>query len=249
MFPVILRELEPHIGFGWATRVCGFIALGALLFAMFVMRRRPIPMERRKLIQLAAWKEPPYVLFTIGLTLGFMGSYIPFYYISDYAADKTNASERLAFYFVPIMNSASVFGRIIPNILADRLGAINTLTPCAFVCALLVLAWIGIKNVAGLIVFALLYGFFVGTYVSLSTPAVAALTDDVKVLGTRLGMSLACAGIGILVGNPIGGALIDPEKGEFVKMQVFCGIVIAVSGVIMTFARLTKVGTKLRTMI
>ncbi|KAI0320324.1 putative MFS monocarboxylate transporter [Amylostereum chailletii] len=245
VFPAILRQLEPKIGFGWATRIIGFIVFGTLFIAIAVMRRRPIPTTRRKLIQLSAWKETPYTVFTFGLTLGFMGTYIPFYYISSFAAQKTGASSELAFYFVPILNAASVFGRIFPNMVADRLGAINTLTPCAFVCTALVFAWIAIGDVGGLATFAVLYGFFVGTFVSLAAPAVASLTDDLRVVGTRLGMSFACAGVGILVGNPIAGALIDLETGEFVKMQVFCGVIIAASGVTMAFARVAKVGTKL----
>jgi predicted MFS family arabinose efflux permease len=186
------------------------------------------------------------MLYTAGLTLGFMGSYVPFYYISAYATGVTNAPAKLALYFVPIINSASVPGRIVPNILADRIGTINTMAPCAIVCSILVFGWTGIHSLSGLIVFAVLYGFFVGSYVSLSNNAVLNLTDDVKIVGTRLGMSFTVTGFGVLIGNPIAGALINLETNSYLRMQIFSAVLLLASGVLFAAARVAKVGPELR---
>jgi hypothetical protein len=45
--------------------------------------------------------------------------YIPFFYIQDYAL-KLGVNDDIAFYLLSIMNAASLFGRLIPNWLADR---------------------------------------------------------------------------------------------------------------------------------
>jgi MFS family permease len=192
-----------------------------------------------------AWKEYPYTLFTIGEFLGFMGLYIPFFYISSFALLKTNASPELTFYFVPILNAASVFGRILPNFLADKTGPLNMLIPCSLISAILALCWIAIDDVAGLTVFAVLYGFFSGTFVSLPPSAVASLSPDLKQVGTRMGMSFSFAGLGLLIGNPIAGTIINLETGDFVKAQIFCGVVVAAAAVVMMFARIAKVGPSL----
>lgn len=245
IYPAIFHQLQPRVGFGWATRVIGFIALVTLGMCLAIMKRRVTPPARRRLFDLQPWKEYPYTLFTLGEFLGFMGLYIPFFYISSFALLKTTSSEELAFYFVPILNAASVFGRIIPNFIADKTGPLNVLIPCSIISAVLSLCWIAIHDVAGLTVFAIFYGFFSGTFVSLPPSTVASLSPDMKQVGTRMGMSFSFAGLGLLIGNPIAGAIIDLKTGDFVRAQIFCGVIVAAAAVVMIFARIAKVGTSL----
>jgi predicted MFS family arabinose efflux permease len=242
IFPAILFQLEPTLGFAWATRIISFIILGTLVLAVLLLKRRIIPKERRRFFDPSAIRDGPYMMFNAGLVFGFMGSYIPFYYISAYATGVTHASSKLALYFVPIMNAASVFGRILPNMLADHIGTINTMAPCAVICAVLVFGWIGIHTLGGLIAFAILYGFFVGSYVSLANNGVLNLTSDLKVFGTRLGMSFTVTGFGVLIGNPIAGALINLETNSYIRMQIFSAVILFASGILFSAARVWKVG-------
>ena len=66
-----------------------------------------------------------------------------------------------------ILNASSIFGRVLPNFVADKIGSYNMLIPMAFVTGVLIFAWLGIHDAAGMIVFAVLYGFFSGAYISL----------------------------------------------------------------------------------
>ena len=113
----------------------------------------------------------------------------------------------------------------------------------------MILAWIAVQGVGGLIVFTLLYGFFTGTFVSITNAALVSLTDDVRIVGTRLGMSFTCAGFGILIGNPVAGALINLETGSFVRMQIFGGVLVTASAILFTASRIAKVGFKLKAKI
>ena len=140
-------------------------------------------------------------------------------------------------------------GRILPNVVADYIGCLNTLAPCVLACAILILAWIAVQGVGGLIVFALLYGFFTGTFVSTTNVALVSLTDDERIVGTRLGMSFMCAGFGILIGNPVAGKLIDLETGSFVRMQIFGGVLVMASAMLFAASRVAKVGLKVRAKI
>ena len=58
-------------------------------------------------------------------------------------------------------------------------------------------------------------------------------------------MSMICIplSVGLLIGNPIAGSLI---RYGWVAMQVFCGTSIFIAAICLTAIRLTKVGTKLR---
>ncbi|KAI0049115.1 putative MFS monocarboxylate transporter [Auriscalpium vulgare] len=245
VYPIVFHYLQPQVGFGWATRVIGFIAL-ATLFVSFVTIRRRVPIgAKRKLFDLTALKEAPYVLFSMSTFFGFMGIYIPFYYIGAYALDKAGSSETLAFYFVPILNAASILGRILPNIFADRVGSMNTLIPCALICSILAYAWIGIDSTGGLLAFAILYGFFSGSFVSLPPSVIANLSPDLKVMGSRMGMSFCMNGLGILIGNPVAGAILNIQKGRFVHAQIFCATVAMAGAAFMVAARTAKVGLSL----
>lgn len=65
----------------------------------------------------------------LGCLIGFAGLYVAFFYTSYYGQATGYTSESLSFYLVPILNAASVFGRTIPNWLADKIGPANVIAP------------------------------------------------------------------------------------------------------------------------
>ncbi|KAF6219615.1 hypothetical protein HO133_004084 [Letharia lupina] len=167
IYPIVFSQLQPRIGFSWATRVLGFISLTTCLVSISVMRVRQIPKQRRSLVEFAAFKETPYSLFCLAMFFCYAGAFGPIYYISSYAIDTRVMTARLAFYLLPILNAASVPGRIITGFLANTMGPVNLLIPTALTIGIIALCWIGIHSTGGLIVFAILYGFFSGGVVSL----------------------------------------------------------------------------------
>lgn len=221
--------------------------LATLLVSLTVMKVRIQPAQRRELLQLSAFKEAPFTLFSIAEFLGFAGLYVPFFYIQSYAtnAPHTHIDPSLAFYLLIILNAASVFGRVIPNFLADKSGPLNMLLPCASISALLAFCWIAIHSKAGLVIFCILYGFFSGTFVSLPPTTVISLSPSLAVVGTRMGMSFAFAGFGLLVGNPVAGAILGTGN-NFTGVQAFCGGTVAAASVAILLARFFKVGLGLR---
>jgi hypothetical protein len=61
-----------------------------------------------------------------------------------------------------IQNGASIFGRILPNLFADKVGLLNSLILMSFGTGVLVFSLFGVTNIGGVTVFAILYGFFSG---------------------------------------------------------------------------------------
>ena len=178
-----------------------------------MLKPRIKPAKKRSLLEPTAFKEPPYLFFSISLFFIFIGLYIPFFFLPLYALESLHLSDSLSFYLLAVLNAASVFGRIIPNIIADRFGALNVLLPFTFCASILAFAWIGIHSLAGIVAFAILYGFFSGSIVSLPPTALAALSPDLSRVGTRMGMSFSFAGFGLLLGSPIAGAILNTDAG------------------------------------
>lgn len=243
IFPIIFRRIEPQIGFGWATRIIGFISLATLLIPCVCIKARAFPKTRRRLLDFAAFKEPAYALFSLASFVGFVGLYVPFFYISTYARDVSGLQETLSFYMLPIMSAGSIAGRIIPGLIADRVGALNVLS-CYTLCAsILGFCWIAIEHTAGgLIVWALLYGAFSGAFVSLQPTTVASITKDLSTVGGRMGMNTFCASFGILIGTPIAGLLVG--SGSWVGMQVFSGATLLGAAVLVMATRVSVTGLR-----
>ncbi|GAB1205145.1 hypothetical protein APSETT445_003815 [Aspergillus pseudonomiae] len=241
IYPIIFHKLLGPLGFGWTTRIIGFIALGGLCISLAVMRLRlPPPKQTRSLLDLSAFKEAPFLIFSFGLFCAFVGLYFPFFYLPTYMSSVVHSTDDLAFYIIAILNATSVFGRITPGLVADRLGSLNTIIPMGLGAAVLAYAWIGIKNLAGTIVFACLYGFFSGAIVSLPPTIVARLSPNMNIVGTRMGMCFTFAGLGLLIGNPIAGALLDVEKGVFWKAELFSAVMVTAGVAAFVWLRLLK---------
>jgi predicted MFS family arabinose efflux permease len=176
-----------------------------------------------------------------------MGMYIPFFYIQSYAISHGILAPETASYALITLNLASLLGRIIPNMLADRTGPFNMLIPCSFFAALLAFAWVWIETSGALFVFCSLYGFFSGAFVSLSPTTVVSLSPNLGVVGVRMGMSFVFAAFGLLTGNPIAGAIL--RAAGWPALQVFCGCCVAAAMVGMVAARVAKAGPSLRILV
>ncbi|KNG80379.1 MFS monocarboxylate transporter, partial [Aspergillus nomiae NRRL 13137] len=239
LYPIVFRQLQPRIGFGWSTRVLGLIALVTSAFSLCVMCVRQAPNHRRVLTELSAFKETPYALFCLAMFFGYIGFFNPIFYIEAYAIQKHAMAEPLAFYLVSILNAASVPGRSIPGLLAPHLGLLSILLGSAIISGPLSLCWIAISDSGGLIVFAVLYGFFSGAFVALPAVALTTLTPNLETLGTRMGMYSVLCGLGSLCGSPVAGAILD-HTGLYLGIQLYSGISIGATGVLLLFARLLK---------
>lgn len=247
IYPIVFYRLQPVIGFPWTTRVLGFIMLGSLAISNAVLKVRVLPAGRRKLLDLAAWKEIPYSFFVLGSLVGFLGLYTPFFYIQSYAISTGITSPNLGFYLLAIINGASTFGRVIPNFIADRLGPFNVIIPCTFATGILCLCLIAAKSAAPVIVIAALYGFFSGTFVSLPATIYVHITKNRGMIGTRMGMGFACTSIGILVGTPISGAILSASS--FMYVWLYGGLMTIVAGGLLCVCRVSKGGWKLSTVV
>ncbi|KAM5344939.1 hypothetical protein ACJ41O_010801 [Fusarium nematophilum] len=177
VYPIMFRNLVYRLGFGWTTRITGFVALAGLMFANVVLklRRRPVEKNKRRVwIDWPAFRDGAFTVTCLSVFVAFTGLYTPFYYIRGFALNRGLAGGDLSLNLLAILNAGSVFGRILPNLLADKLGPFNVMTPCAGFTGILIFCLLGVDNAAGLVIFCALFGFFSGTFVSLIPPLLLA---------------------------------------------------------------------------
>jgi MFS family permease len=245
VYPIMLSELQKKVGFAWATRALGFLSFGTILISLSIMRIRFPPKEKRKLVQLSAFKEPGFCLFVASMFIGFLGFYNFLFFVQSFAIDTGIVDRNLGFYLLSMLNAGSTFGRIGPNLLADHIGPVNVLSPAVVSTAVLAFAWIGVHNVGGIITLAVLYGLSSGGFVSLPPVVMASMTPDLRDLGTRLGMMFAVTSIGILIGTPIGGAILA-NTNKYLGVQLFTACCLVASAGLILALRFLQSGPKLR---
>jgi hypothetical protein len=76
------RQLTPQIGFPWTIRIMGFIIALNCIMIMVLARPMKVKKDKRPLIELAAFKEPVYLSFAIGIFFTLWGLYIAYFYVS-----------------------------------------------------------------------------------------------------------------------------------------------------------------------
>lgn len=241
VYPITFRGLQSSFGFGWATRVIGFITLALLCVSITTMWTRLPPKPPRSLFQPSAFKSWTYTLQSLGIMFGFAGLYVPMFYIQIYALTRgVTSNVDYAFYLLSILNARSFFGRLVPNFVADKIGVMNMIMLCTSAAGILCLCWISIEDVTGITVFAVLYGFFAGAYVSLTPLFLMELTPNLTVVETWLGMGVFVAAFGVLFGNPIAGSLVNVQKNQFVAAQGFAGGVLLLGALLMLMALIKR---------
>jgi len=255
--------LIPEVGYGWALRIPAFLILALLIFGNLTVKLRlpPSPKALKLNQYFKPLTETPYLVTTIASFLFYLGLFLPINYIQVQSTEY-GMSKHLASYVIPILNAArhvfpsvialcfnwhlpSLFGRILPGWLGDKIGRYNTQVGMCFFSGIIVLAlWFPAKANAPLIIFAALYGFGSGAFVSL-LPAMIAQISDIREIGLRVGTEFAIISVAALVSNPIGGALITSDHGKFRSLQIWCGVTLLAGSTMYIFARASLVGFKL----
>ena len=245
IFPVIVQQLLPKIGFPWTVRVLGFTMLALQAVALAFTKPRLPPRKTGPLVEWGAFRELSYSLFAIAMFLNFWGLYFAFYYIGSYGRDILGVSQAEGINDLLILNGVGLFGRIMPALLADRyFGPLNTLIPFAFVSGLLLYCWAAVTQKGGLVAFAVVYGLFASGIQAMFPAVLASLTSDLKKAGVRMGMVFSVVSFACLTGPPLAGALIQKRNGSYLYAQMFAGSVMMGGCLTLVACRISRNGWK-----
>lgn len=243
VFPVIVQQLLPKIGFPWTVRTIGFLMLAIHAVTLAFSKPRLPPRKSGALVEWTAFKEPPYTLFSTGMFLVFLGLYPAFYYVGSFGRNILGITEADSINYLLILNGIGLVGRIVPAHFADRyFGPLNTLIPFVFVSGLLLYCWAAVNSKGGLGGFVVVYGIFAAGIQSLFPATLSSLTTDLKKAGVRMGMVFSVISFACLTGPPIAGALIQRDDGNYLYAQIFVGTVLMAGCATLAVSRVVKQG-------
>ncbi|KAK5046009.1 hypothetical protein LTR84_008796 [Exophiala bonariae] len=238
VFPIALSKMlnDSNLGFGWSVRIIGFLTLPGLIFACIVIQAR-LPPRKTNFYIAAAFKKPTYNLLLCSCFFMFTGFFTPIFYLAVYAIQK-GIDPTLASYLLAILNGASTFGRILPGLFADKFGRLNVFGLGGIVTGTIIMCWTAATSTAGLVVYAVVFGFWSGTLISGAAAAMSLCVEDAREVGTYMGMGFAVASVAVLIGPPINGALVQ-KYGGFLEVSIFSGVMCFVGGLIGLVTKVT----------
>lgn len=251
IFPVLISNLTDSLGFPWAIRIIGFISAAFCFLSVALLRTRlPLNSAQKGTVDVRALKELPFSLLTVAIVLIDFALLIPLTYLPSYAQSH-GLGDSLAYNLSSILNAASIVGRIVPGYCADRFGRFNVMIITTFICSVFTFAlWLPSQsNQAAILAFAVLFGFWSGTAISLSPVCVAQIskTED---FGKRYGTTYFFVSIGSLIAIPIAGELLKVQtstgQDDYTGLIILCGLVYSCACVFFILSRGVSVGWGLK---
>lgn len=257
VLPILVFHLIPRLGFPWAMRIIGFVICTFLIVINLTVKSRIKHTSKpfRTAAYVTPFREPCFCLLALSLSLFVFGLFIPMNFLVVQAQSK-GMSRTLSEYLIPILNAAryvllhtlvktikemlillcvfSTPGRVLPGILADKMGNFNIMSItmlCAGAVALGI--WLPSSSGTSMIVFAAIFGFFSGAFIGLA-PILIAQISKIHEIGIRSGAIFFIISIAALTGGPIAGALLDHDQGHFKSVQILAAAtMLGASGMIL----------------
>lgn len=238
VIPVILNKLlnGTSIGFGWTYRIGGFIVIPFLAFALFTVKSR-LPKRNSQFFLWKAFTEMKFIGCTVGMFFLFTGMFVPLVYLPIYGVER-GLSEILASYLVAMLNGASIPGRIIPGIMADKLGRFNMTVAAGVTTTVLAFCWPEATSTAGIIMFTVAFGFGSGAIISSAGVLLTTCPEDQREVGAYLGQGMALASGSALIALPVVGVMLG-EYGGFREISILTGCVTAAGSIVIFLTKMT----------
>ncbi|KAH6892446.1 major facilitator superfamily domain-containing protein [Thelonectria olida] len=240
VYPLIVRQLLPKVGFAWTARTLGFLNLGCLVLVAAFMRPRLPPRKSGPVIDWGAFKEPVYVCYVGGLFFFVWAVYYTFYFLASYAREVLGLSYADASILITLVNGAGLPARVLVPMVADIIGPLNVISLVAVFVALVAFTWLSVHTVAGIYVFTAFYGIASGSFQCLMPTGVASITKRLDKVGTRLGMCFTIVSVGGLTGPPLGGLIQSASGGAFTNASIWAALSSVMCAVLLLTARSLK---------
>ncbi|KAF2012832.1 MFS monocarboxylate transporter-like protein, partial [Aaosphaeria arxii CBS 175.79] len=231
MFPLVSnRHLKPMIGLKWTLRDIGCLTIFTSILAAGLASPRHVQREG-PLIDLKAFRDPTYSLFTASTFFTFLGLYNVYFYLPIWWQTQLGVSEDESFFWLVICNCAGIVGRLVPALVTERYYWTFFMLYKLFIVLTMVCFWWPTQNNREAFIFStVMYGFCANAAQSFYPTALWTLFSeartDYRLIGARIGMTFLVGSLACLIGPPIAGAIMDYNDGKMLGPMIFSGIAI-----------------------
>ena len=221
--------------------------LHAIAVAITILTGPLIPLMKTRLppVQTSAmtredWsfaRKPLFIIYCTSNIAQGLGFFFPSLFLPSYAT-SIGLSGRQGALLLALMSFAQLLGQTVFGILSDRVGLNHLLMLSTIVATVATfIIWGLARNVAPLIVFALLYGFFAYGFNSLRARMGTAVSSEPTTALTTFSIFIFCQGLGNVLAGPISAVLLTEGVRRdgygllrFKGMIIFTGSTMLISG-------------------
>lgn len=190
VFPAIVQQLLPRVGYPWTMRAVGLVVVLLLGISNVFLRPRLPPRHAGAVVDWKAFRDWDYTLFTIGMFFTFWGLYFAFFFLGSYARSVVGLPYSQTVNLILVLNGVGYLGRLVPGYLADRYcGPVNLMVPVTLGAAVTMYAMMSVRSEAGLFAWTAVYGHGGAAIQSLFPTVLGCLTKDLTMVGVRMGMA------------------------------------------------------------
>lgn len=249
VYPILLQNLFPTLGFGPTARILGFILLGLTVPATLFIRSRLPKKEGPVSIwpDFTVFSNPKFTLSAIGIFFMEWGLFVPITYIISYAATLPGSNVH-SYTILSILNAGSAVGRFLPGLAADKYGRFNIILITIALCFISVFGlWLPSGDSQSmLLAFVAIFGFASGSNLGL-VPVCLGQLCDAREYGRYLSTAMMMASFGTLSSLPIAGAILESKKGgrNWEGLIIFSGASYVLAFICYAAVRVLAVGWKL----
>jgi hypothetical protein len=112
IFPLMLQQLYPQIGWAWSSRVLGFIFIALLAAANLLIKSRLPPKPGGSVLpDFTIFRDTPFLMCTLGTFFLEYGLFVPITYLASYTLRTGATSDAFAYQIIAIFNAGSSLGR------------------------------------------------------------------------------------------------------------------------------------------
>ncbi|KAK1527830.1 riboflavin transporter MCH5 [Colletotrichum paranaense] len=249
VYPILLQNLFPTLGFGPTARILGFILLGLTVPATLFIRSRLPKKEGPGSIwpDFTVFKNLKFTLSAVGIFFMEWGLFVPITYIISYAATLPGSNVH-SYTILSILNATSAVGRFLPGLAADKYGRFNVILITIALCFITVLGlWLPSGNSQPmLLAFVAIFGFASGSNLGL-VPVCLGQLCDAREYGRYLSTAMMMASFGTLSSLPIAGAILEAKEGgqNWKGLILFSGVSYFLAFICYAAVRVFAVGWKI----
>jgi len=182
----------------------------------------------------------PYVVGTIGMIFVLFGLFFPYFYLQLFSAVK-GVDSTIVDSVLVILNASAVLGCFLFSIPATYYGCLSVLVPCSFALGILTLSMLLLQDNANVIIFAILYGFFSGGYISQINQMPLAFSQDDRGPGIRSGFWMFTLSGAVLIGTPVLGALLESPQFLWNRPVILSAVLMFIGSFLLLISRVLLV--------
>ncbi|KAJ2705719.1 hypothetical protein FB645_002209 [Coemansia sp. IMI 203386] len=203
------------------------------------MRKRIHIARRDRLIDFGVLLNTRFLFLFSATVLAAGGYFIPFYFMPSYIEVVIGKPSFWGANISSILSASGVVGRITMGMFADCIGPFNVVFVSSLLSSVAILVlWLPFENLGTLVASAALFGLASGSIFSL-VPVMTAALFGIKRLPSILGLLLISYTIGVFIGAPVGGVLLDKygQGTDYRMLIAYGGALFAAASVLFVVLR------------